>query len=493
MSRSINQKWIQKSLKNVIHTGDDNFVFNRTPKVCVVVNVDRHNRMITLSDTQNTITAFLTNHCINLYEQQEHLDISNLKYAIVKIETYFFTTHLLASGGKTSFHGLDHLESNLNQFALQILKFSCLSKDYQPQQSLGPDVNKNNEIISATRNLGNYLNVVAKLVKSQFPKENYLPNSEGKFFLQHKFSDKNPIKFSHCFEDNSIHITSKIAQQESQKMRKNQIQTKQILKPTIETNDDGGRKRTLRSNNNSTVMENIYVTGDVRNVQPNKKMNCRDDIEKLLESTSEKNTSYANFENTMVDGTPFIENLLHTQIANFDIEIPSQIDDNPTKNKLNGDSNISIRQRLCNSIQRTIDYNNLLSQSQTIDDSAVVAVSNVHQESVNNKIHDMSTHSSSITSNRQQRTVQVNQSALKSAAENLPHCHVNNNKVNSTSSDNDSTFNDYDYPIIQICDDGSRKYIHKNTPMYTHGCKRKIGDNNEDCECIYCIVMSSPL
>ena len=309
MSRTINKDWIQKSLKSLVCSDKK---VSRTPKVCVIVDVDRTNKMITLSDTIYKIKAFLTDSCVEKLEE-EHIDISTLKYCIIKLEIYHYSTILQCCAGDRfpgALSGLNYtfeaLPTITAQFCIQLLEFSYLANGFQSQHTPSNDINRNIEIINGSLNLKNYAGVVDRLVSAQFPNEVYLPDAQGRFYIDTPFNDMNPLISDYCHTNEHL-------------MRKRRLYRKQLNNKKILTSDESQQKTTVineavfKHHQPPGQQSNVLMTGKLTAADVSKDLTCREDIDMYLSMLSRNDQP-----DTYVGDSPTIvmmgEDLLHTQL-----------------------------------------------------------------------------------------------------------------------------------------------------------------------------------
>lgn len=470
MSRTINKGWIQKSLKSLICSDKK---FNCTPKVCVVVDVDRINKMITLSDTNFKIKAFLTDSCVENFER-DHSDICSLKYCIIKIENYHYSTILQCCAGDkfpSALTGLNFTFETLptvtSQFCIQLLELSYLSNDYQSQQTPSNDINRNAEIINGSLILKNYSGVIDKLVNSQFPSEAYLPNAQGKFYLGNAFSNSNPLIIDYCHTDGNLVRNSKITQKKENK--------KKTLK------HDGQKPETINEfvfKFQQPMQSNVLITGNLSAADVSKSLTCREDIENFISTLShnDQNDTYVGDSATDIMAG---EGLLHTQLPCFESDDSQCGNSNNNNNNSgstylknnthhmsdNSESSQTIRQRLYTSIQQKIESNGPLSQTQ---------ISGDHQTESRNNI--------AITRQSNFKLLTTD-GCVDSFNKSSPKKRVLN-EVYEDQILNLSEFNHSDYPIIKKDDHCRNIYIHKDCPVYYNGCERHIHSN---CKCYLCL------
>lgn len=190
MSSSLSAPWIKRSVLDVLLSQE--FV-SRPSRICQVTSVDEKLQQITISDTQSEILGYLTSECVaSILSDCESL--KNLKYCIIKLESYHFSTVLQCFGNRNAAI-LAH-EMRTRPVVLQITKLSNLGASDSSVIGCPCGVGENPDVRHhLPRSLGHWSDL---LVTRQFRTEHSLPDYRGYFTTPAVYSAIDPLSVEDC-------------------------------------------------------------------------------------------------------------------------------------------------------------------------------------------------------------------------------------------------------------------------------------------------------
>jgi hypothetical protein len=168
MSNSLSAPWIKRSVLDVLLSQDS---VSRPSRICQVTSVDEKLQQITISDTQSEIVGYITEECVaSILVDCESL--KNLKYCIIKLESYQFSTVLQCCGNRNA--AVLAKEMKTRPLVLQITKLSSLGASDSTVIGYPCGVGENPDVRHHfSRSLAHWSDL---LVARQFPSEHSLPD-----------------------------------------------------------------------------------------------------------------------------------------------------------------------------------------------------------------------------------------------------------------------------------------------------------------------------